>query len=187
MRVSGYTFFGIPIRDLPEVGHQDLVRDGSLRHRSGPAAHPAPSLPPPTMTARVIIVPLIALSPFLRDFFSRWGRRRRGGSSSCDRSLVLTTTRGGAGGEDATRGHIDDRIVLVGSDVHHVVVVVVVQVQVLVGRPLLHLPDGKQPHPRHHQPPSNHRPPIPPPLPVVRRLRQPTPPQNQWYLQAVPF
>ena len=36
-------------------------------------------------------------------------------------------------------------------------------------------------------PPSNHRPPIPPPLPIVRCLQQPTPPQNQWYLQAVPF
>ena len=116
------------------------------------------------------------------------GRRRRGGSSSRNRSLVPTTLRGGAGGEDATCGHIDDRIILVGGDVHRVIVVVIiVLVQVLVGCPLLHLPDGKQPHPRHHRPPSNHRPPIPPPLPVVHRFQQPTPPQNQWYFQAVPF
>ena len=58
------------------------------------------------------------------------GRRRTTGASS-------RPPREEGRGEDATRGHIDDRIVLVRRNVHHVVVIVIVQVQVLVGRPLL--------------------------------------------------
>ena len=43
---------------------------------------------------------------------------------------------------------------------HHIVVIIIVKVQVLIGRPLLHLPDGKQPHP---QPTTNPRPTTVPP------------------------
>ena len=35
----------------------------------------------------------------------------------------MSSRRGGAGGEDATRGHIDNRIFLVGRNVHCVVVI----------------------------------------------------------------
>ena len=123
------------VRELPEVGHQDLVRDGSRRHHSGPAARPAPSSPPRRRPPSSSSYPSsIALSPLLR--VSHDGRRRRGGRRRATGASSRPPHEEGRG-EDATRGHIDDRIILFGHDVHHVVVVVVVQVQVLVGRPLL--------------------------------------------------
>ena len=126
------------VRDFPEVGHQDFVRDGSRRHRSGPAARPAPSSSPRQRPPSSSSYPSsIALSPLLR--VSHDGRRRRGGRRRATGASSRPPHEEGRG-EDATRGHIDDHIILFGCDVHHVVVVVVVQVQDLVGRPLDCLP-----------------------------------------------
>ena len=115
--------------NLSEVSHQDLICDGSRHHRSGPAARPAPSLPPPNDDRPgPCCTPRPSPSPLSFTMFSHDGRRRRGGALSGNRSLVPTKARGGAGGGvDATRGHIDDYIVLVRLDVHRIVVVVVVQ------------------------------------------------------------
>ena len=70
----------------------------------------------------------------------------------------------------ANRSHIDDHIVLVARNVHYDVGIVIVQVQVLVGCPLLHLPDGKQPHPQPTtDPPPTTVPPshLPSPMSIV--------------------